>query len=800
MIPSAPHNPFGSSATRAPAPAFGQTSSFGGTTFGGAGGSGARQTNAATRSASSSTTRTATHNPFGSSANGAPAPAFGQESSFGRTAFGGSGKTGARQTTADNRASFSAMPPKSSNPFGESTSHTPAPVFGQGSSFGGRGFGGGGGDAPVFGSAASRAEPAPMNARGNSVAPSGNPFASASSANANRGGKSDFASSTFSGSKGKADSSTPAQAARPHTTFGSGVSSRSGAPPRNSRSRPNNEIGGFNHEGQRSSFVADGFQGNNPFSSKAPQPPLPTDHSAPPLPPSPVPHGTSFGHQEPGKMRVRKKSTGSSSGGNSFGPSGFNAVGAPQTTFGGSSSNGAIATSHDPALGNRANKSTQPKKPAARSAPPLPSSQPPPAPVSSRMSRGGNPFGSNDAGAADMHHTAFSTSASGEAGSMSRSSPAFERPSKKQSSAVQSVAPTPMPPPDVLEKAELSSATSLDGLCVDMCSPAERELHIRIDELSVFEKCFPDRPGSERDMIIKRFQRSSADHKLDIPDEIRPPGVLRRTQLYIEKHIMDLEQDGDDPRFNPPRTPELIELYNFCWDRFRMIRKDFVLQNYRGAGGRVHPIALDVHERIARYHVLSEHELCEVSSFVAQQNMEQLGQTLKSLNELYDESRKLGDPRYLSPFEAECRAYFILCTLDNGRGLDVLKFVKGLPKMIFESPHVEFAMKVFVARQTGDYHQFFSLLRQATYLQACLMFRYLTNMRSVALQRMNRAYRTQRISLTDLAELLCFDDVEHTESVCRQHGLKVVVVDDQPMVHFGGEDFESGKGAFVICT
>jgi len=56
-----------------------------------------------------------------------------------------------------------------------------------------------------------------------------------------------------------------------------------------------------------------------------------------------------------------------------------------------------------------------------------------------------------------------------------------------------------------------------------------------------------------------------------------------------------------------------------------MIRKDFVLQNYRG-GGRLNPIAIDVHERIARYHILSEHELCEEPHFVQQQNMEQLGQ------------------------------------------------------------------------------------------------------------------------------------------------------------------------------
>ncbi|EGZ05994.1 hypothetical protein PHYSODRAFT_320063 [Phytophthora sojae] len=348
---------------------------------------------------------------------------------------------------------------------------------------------------------------------------------------------------------------------------------------------------------------------------------------------------------------------------------------------------------------------------------------------------------------------------------------------------------------DDSSKAELAAATNLDGLCADMCSPTERELHIRVDELSVFEKCFPDQPGTERDMIIKRFQRSSADHKLDIPEEIRPPGVLRRTQLYIEQAIMDLEQCGLDPRFQPPRVPEPIELYNFCWDRFRMIRKDFVLQNYRGAGGRVHPIALDIHERIARYHVLSEHELIEIQSFVAQQNMEQLGQTLKSLNELYDESHKVGDPAYLSPFEAECRAYFILCTLDNGRGMDVLKYVKNLPRDILESPHMKFAMRVFVARHTGDYFQFFSLLRQATYLQSCLLFRYIPNVRSSALLRMNRAYRSQTYPLEDLVELLCFDDIEHAYSVCQEHQLRIsgrpgAGDDSSIVVKFGG-DFET---------
>ncbi|KAG7401995.1 hypothetical protein PHYBOEH_008516 [Phytophthora boehmeriae] len=155
----------------------------------------------------------------------------------------------------------------------------------------------------------------------------------------------------------------------------------------------------------------------------------------------------------------------------------------------------------------------------------------------------------------------------------------------------------------------------------------------------------------------------------------------------------------------------------------------------------------------------------------------------------------MGDPAYSSPFEAECRAYFILCTLDNGRGMDVLKYVKNLPQYILESRHVKFAMRVFVARHTGDYYQFFSLLRQATYLQSCLMFRYIPSARSSALLRMNRAYRGQLYPLEDLVELLCFDDMEHAYSVCKHHKLRIsgrpgAGDDSAVVVKFGG-DFET---------
>lgn len=675
-----------------------------------------------------------------------------------------------------------------------------------------------------------------------------NPFAS-SSTTATFGASSGFGTSafapstTFGGATGSSSSQFGTSGARVSPSFGSrkgsssaeafATSSSSFADPSGSRPKP---------PGIATAFGQPSVRPKQP--QQPPLPPSPAtafgrdlssgfrgaSGSAPPLPPSP---STAFGTQSAGAIRVRRKGAQAvESGAASANVFGAGAAAAPSHTAFGTPAPPAVAFGREnnkkPAAASAANPFSAgafdssasasgfgtasalearmaggPKKPVGRAKRSADAS----GAAAATSNSGIDPSGMLPSKKFAARKLASATAAIGgsdtDSGPFAPATGKSQAPptrKKAQRATALDAAPSPALSPsltaDDANKAELASAVNLDGTCIDMCSPAERELHIRVDELSVFEKCFPDAPGCERDLIIKRFQRSSADHKLDIPSEVRPPGVLRRTQLYIEQSIMDRDRDGAvDVRLQPPRAPDAIELYNFCWDRFRMIRKDFVLQNYRGAGGRVHPIVLDVHERIARYHILSEHELIEVPSFVAQQNMEQLGQTLKSLNELYDESRNTGDAAYLSPFEPEFRAYFMLCALDNGRGLDVLKFVKGLHPTVVASPQVTFAMKVFVARHTQDYYRFFQLLRDATYLQSCLLFRYLPSVRSSALQRMNRAFRNQPYPLVDVMELLCFDDVDHAGTICQHHGLQLTQHDPSDdasiMVLFGG-DFETG--------
>jgi len=72
-----------------------------------------------------------------------------------------------------------------------------------------------------------------------------------------------------------------------------------------------------------------------------------------------------------------------------------------------------------------------------------------------------------------------------------------------------------------------------------------------------------------------------------------------------------------------------------------MVRKDFILQNYVGTGGKCDARAVRCHERIARWHAMCEHQLSHIPDFVtmqSQQNIQELGQTMKTLNQYYDDS------------------------------------------------------------------------------------------------------------------------------------------------------------------
>eukprot|EP00742_Colponemidia_sp_Colp-10_P009562 GILJ01010439.1.p1 GENE.GILJ01010439.1~~GILJ01010439.1.p1 ORF type:complete len:1632 (+),score=336.06 GILJ01010439.1:52-4896(+) len=340
---------------------------------------------------------------------------------------------------------------------------------------------------------------------------------------------------------------------------------------------------------------------------------------------------------------------------------------------------------------------------------------------------------------------------------------------------------------------DLSTARTLVGQCMEKCSQMERILRETQRDLSQFEiepgTEVPKRPGDyplcRAEWAVKKYHRSAADKKLDDPADVRPPEVLRLTMDYLMNQIVDLDSDPNNPYVGRPHT--FANIHIFVRDRTRSIRQDFILQS----GTRTNRHCIEIHERIARFHILSEHQLCEeeIANFSSQQNMEQLNKTLKSLMEFYSDVRsKLSqdpslsgqdDDVFLSPNEAEFHGYFLLIRALSSES--VLNHLTVLPKDLYHSDPVQFALRVFSCLQENNYRRYFKLVTEASYLGACLLHRHFNHVRTQAIKVMMKAYNTRSVAkfpISDLLDLLGFEDRIECEEFCAHFGLQIDPSDD----------------------
>ena len=361
---------------------------------------------------------------------------------------------------------------------------------------------------------------------------------------------------------------------------------------------------------------------------------------------------------------------------------------------------------------------------------------------------------------------------------------------------------------DDLAHRNVNNAKSLIGICTSMCPDEELLRREREGDIQLLEITDPGglHPAhwTLRDTAVKRFRRSAADFKLDIPELVRPPEVLERVCGYLEEWVMERDRQGPDKRWaqaatTTSDTPPPLDVYQFIWDRTRMIRKDFILQNYIGTGGNCDARAVRCHERIARWHAMCEHQLSHIPDFVkhqSQQNIAELGQTMKTLNLYYDDAlgraltetassgsdsqgcvsdivmgkspidfdgsalandaqssdasmRIIGNNGMKLPSrgtaEPEMRGLYILLTMNNEGGMEVLAYSGRLCTQkpdIFYSKPVQLALTIFRARKDHNYAKFFRLLRcpSTPYLYSCIMFKYVENMRKETLLMMSKVY------------------------------------------------------------
>ena len=263
--------------------------------------------------------------------------------------------------------------------------------------------------------------------------------------------------------------------------------------------------------------------------------------------------------------------------------------------------------------------------------------------------------------------------------------------------------------------------------------------------------------------MVKKFRRAAAGIEEQLPSDLRKPHVLSQTCDYLFNDVV-------------ANAPELGRVHHFVWDRTRAIRNDFTILQVSAPEDLSH--AVDCLERIARFHILSLHQMAGVKEkdfqYDWQQDREQLDRTLVSLMQYYDDSRG----KIPLPNESEFRAYLIVFQIQDQ---DMEDRVQSWPQDLLKNPRIRKAMKLYAAAGTTsslqgplrpaaklpiaqqDWQRFWCLVESdaTSYLTACVAEINFNLIRHVALQSLAKSVNlraTADFSVDELCEILAFND------------------------------------------
>ena len=280
--------------------------------------------------------------------------------------------------------------------------------------------------------------------------------------------------------------------------------------------------------------------------------------------------------------------------------------------------------------------------------------------------------------------------------------------------------------------------------------------------------------------MVKRFKRSAAGDDEQLPSDIRTSTTLRKTLDYLFDEVV-----GSGER--------LSTVHKFVWDRTRSIRNDFSIQQVSKVDDV--KIAVECFERIARFHILSLHQLSNPENldgehFDAHQDREQLNNTMLSLMYYYDDYRD----RIHFPNESEFRAYLILFELHALQPDLEDRLQSWAPEMLSDR-RVKTAYSLYAAASNTVFDQgplrpmtpfpiaqanggsFWTLLRSkaVSYLMACVAELYFPQVRFVALDNLWKSVKSasagqqsknREWTLDELTGFLSFDAEEETKEFC----------------------------------
>ncbi|KAI9354658.1 hypothetical protein BD770DRAFT_444931 [Pilaira anomala] len=168
--------------------------------------------------------------------------------------------------------------------------------------------------------------------------------------------------------------------------------------------------------------------------------------------------------------------------------------------------------------------------------------------------------------------------------------------------------------------------------------------------------------------------------------------------------------------------------------------------------------AVHAHERIARFHILSLHELCEYdeATFSLPQEMKQLHKTLISLMKFYDDLR---DEGIEAENEAGFRAYHIINQIKDPNIIQKSIF---LPIQIFRNPYMKRAL---------EFHALSQILETGSELKN-LFQTHFSEVRKGALKAMDASYMMKAggVLAEDVRQILAYDTLDQLFKEVMMHG------------------------------
>jgi hypothetical protein len=328
----------------------------------------------------------------------------------------------------------------------------------------------------------------------------------------------------------------------------------------------------------------------------------------------------------------------------------------------------------------------------------------------------------------------------------------------------------------------LSDSVMLYGICEEMCPEYERVRRIFEQDVKAPE-CTPETQhlSSRNDRVpdesrmVKAYARSAAGMDVELVSEIRSPATCLRTLNYLYGRL-----DTDD----------FVFLYSWLWDRTRAVRKDLRTQRIEKSANI--NLLLTCLERSARFYMLSAHHMgrSNKDDYSHQQDVEQLNQTLISLNERYADNRRAS---IISQNEAEFWAYrLILAPIYANTQLE--NELHRLPSDLRNNPRVKTALEIFRVLKAiiifpwETYHQcqsnwkkFWDLIKspRVSYLMACAAAISFNKVRHIVLDSLWRTFRqglfrhnvkVEGWTPSRLREALGFDTEKEAVAFCEAHG------------------------------